>query len=362
MRKFKEDLLSDLRLEQLIEEAVIELRNAKKHGAVISSSGGIDSEVIYHIAKTYNILPDGIFFNKVVESSANNKRLKEQRKHFSNIFEAKTESYKSITGRLGFPIANKNFSQICYRLKNSEPSLNNIKDKFRIVTGVSPNNIFSTKIVSKRFSLDLKFWYLALNYPIQEKCCTILKKSPAKKVDKPMIIGIMKSDSPERRTAINQTYHGKFFPLKNWTKNDIFMYIHKFEVIHSKDYQDRKLKNNRKIEIVGATNTGCVACHFGHTVGYFIRVDGKKIKTNKFDRMKLEKPKQHNQIMKMKHNSGVTFEEVIKVWEDSKSGKYLRESIALRNEYISKIKALMIEDGIENYDEGALELLESFIV
>jgi len=54
MRKFKEDLLSNLRLEQLIEEAKIELRNAKKHGAVISSSGGIDSEVIYHIAKTNN--------------------------------------------------------------------------------------------------------------------------------------------------------------------------------------------------------------------------------------------------------------------------------------------------------------------
>jgi 3'-phosphoadenosine 5'-phosphosulfate sulfotransferase (PAPS reductase)/FAD synthetase len=361
MKKIQQNLFSLLALESLEAEAVNILYEASKNGAVYSCSGGIDSTIINHIIKKFKIPINEIFFNKEVEPNGNKKIIDKIKNTYFERHEAKTESYKSIVYRLGFPIKNKNFSELCYRLKRVPLSQKNIIDKYRIVTGVSPTMIKKTKKVNMDYTLELKFWYLATNFPIQQSCCSILKKTPSAKVGKPMIIGIMADDSPARRRAINQAYHGKFFPLKSWCKNDVLLYAKLENIEISKEYKNRKVKNSN-IEIVGSVNTGCIGCHFGNAVSNFIKVDGKKIATTKLDKLKIEKPKTHKSIMSMKHNSGVTFEETIRAYDDSKDGKYIKESIIIRNKMIVDIKNLMIEIGLENFDDGALELLMQYYI
>jgi len=346
------DLDTRKRLAQLEREAKDILENAviENPDVVFSTSGGIDSEVIYYIIKKFNIKVKGIFFNKSVENHDNVKRIKEQKKYFENKYEAKTESYNSIVSRLGFPIGNKNFSNMCYRLRTTKPNSKNILDKYRLIVGVSPLLVEFKEKVAKQpkppFAIPLNMWYLALNYPIQSKCCDILKKAPAKKIKQDMIVGIMASDSMQRRKAIKGNFSGKYFPLKDWNKSDIINYIKLHNVPHSKAYDDRTItKEGREITIIGATNTGCQECHFGQYQRHFIKENGEVKKTSKFNIMRIEKPKAYKAMLNRTHKeTQITFEETLQVYEDSQDGIYLEESIKLRNNYIKEIIKLMEEN------------------
>jgi len=330
-------LFTESRLDELENEAKEILALAKQEGAVMSLSGGIDSSVMFHIMKKHNINIEDVFFNNAVEPIENQKILKKYVKHFKNIHRAETRSYKNIVEDIGFPIGNKNFSTMCYRLKAIPLTLNNVADKYRIVTGVSPYDC-SKGNIHNNYSLQLKYWYLALNYPIQSKCCDILKKQPSQKVNKPMIIGIMADDSLARRRAVNSAYHGKFFPLQSWTKKDIFMYVKQENFEVSEAYLNKWISEDTKI--IGATNTGCVGCHFGQEQNHFIEVEGVRAKIKKFDKLKLLRPKTYDYYLNMKCQ-GFTFKEVIKIFEDSRDEKYLKESVELRNKYIDDILKLL---------------------
>jgi len=348
------DLDTRKRLAQLERETRDYLLEAveKSQNLILSSSGGLDSEVMFFIIQKYNIPVKGIFFNKSIENKNNNIRLREQKKYFENIYEAKTESYNSIVSRLGFPIGNKNFSNMCYRLKSTKLSYKNLIDKYRLIVGTSPLlSGFKEEITkSKRlqvYSIPLNMWYLATNYPIQSKCCDILKKQPAKKIKAPMIVGIMASDSMQRRKAIKGNFSGKYFPLKDWNKSDIINYIELHNVPHSKAYDDRTVvtKDGKEITIIGATNTGCQECHFGQYQRHFIKENGEVKKTSKFNIMRIEKPKAYKAMLNRTHaESQITFEETLQVYEDSQDGIYLEESVKLRNNYIEDIIRLMEEN------------------
>ena len=392
------NLFTNLFLEDLERDAVKALYLASKNGAILSFSGGIDSTVINYIIKKFYIPINEIFYNNEVEPNGNKKIIKKVKKTYFREHEAKTESYKSIVNRLGFPIKNKNFSELCYRVSVSDISESNIIDKFRCVTGVSPFKINCSKI-NDTFMLPLDFWYLAFNFPIQQRCCSILKKAPASKVKNilqekyikenrakredikvwfnrglseipkhvldheepitPMIIGIMKDDSQQRRRAINQAYHGKYFPLESWNKSDVIAYAKKENIDISSEYKDRMVKD---VKIIGSTNTGCVGCHFGNTVSHFIEVDGVKIATTKFDKLKIERPKLHNSIMNMSHHTGITFMETIKAYDDSNDGKFINESIKIRNSFILELKDFMTKSTKHNFSRQSFDLLMSYYI
>jgi 3'-phosphoadenosine 5'-phosphosulfate sulfotransferase (PAPS reductase)/FAD synthetase len=252
-------------------------------------------------------------------------------------------NYNQIIYNYGFPIANKNFSHLCNRLHNyyNNLNINNFRDSFRILTGYTIKYIISifTRNNISNYKLDDKYYYLAINYPIQEKCCNILKKETSNKLIKNgliSIVGIMKSDSPARRKAIELNYssHKKCFPLANWTKKDIIKYSKMENIEISKFYQDRII--DKDIIIKGSLNSGCVGCHFGQNDNHCIIKNNKEIKTSKFEILKIEKPKQYKSIMNMQHKSGVTFKETIKIYELSKKGYFLNESRLLKNKFINR--------------------------
>ena len=365
------DLETKKRLALLEREARDILENAviKTPNVVFSSSGGIDSEVIFYIIKKFNINVKAIFFNKAVENPHNVKRLKVQKKHFEIVHEVKTESYNSIVSRLGFPIKNKDFSNMCYRARSTEISYKNLNDKYRLVTGTSlKRDSFKEDIIKNKkiniYSIPLNMWYLALNYPIQSKCCDIFKKRPAKKIKAPMIVGVMK-ESPARKRMIKDTFKGKYFPLQSWSKSDVLNYIKLHNVPHSEAYDDKEINvNGIQCTIKGNTNTGCRECHYSQNTGHYIIVNGEVKKIAKFDKLKLEKPKAYRAMMSRVHKeTGITFEETIQVYEDSLNDVYLDESIKLRNAYIKDIIRLMQENkaGID-FHPKALETIQNLLI
>lgn len=333
--------------------------------AVLSFSGGADSTIMHHIMQKYNIPINEIFINSYVENKYNKKIIKQVIKQYDVVYNAKTRSYKEIVYEFGFPIGNKNFSHICYRLYRNRLSINNVVDKFRIITGVSPYQLEKIKKGNNIsiYSLEAKFWYLALNYPIQSYCCNILKKQPAKKLKKDMIVGIMRDDSLNRRKAISMNFHGKYFPLQSWTKKDIFEYTKREGIELSKIYEDRDIEiNGEKITLCGASGSGCPACDFGQNDNHFIIVDGKKIKTTKFHKLKLEFPKLYEYSMKMKHKSGVDFKEVITVHRACKKDEdkyYTNLGIKLRSNYAKQVKKFLKLKG--DVPKEAFELLDTYI-
>ena len=349
------------RLDILEEEAIYILQRAKETNSVLSFSGGADSMVMHHINKKFNIGIDSIFTNPYIENKYNQKVIKEVSREYEEVIKVKTKTYKEIVWDYGFPIQNKEFSKMCYRIRANPLSINNVIDKYRILTSVSPYKVNSNKKIASMFYLEDKYWYLAMNYPIQEKCCNILKKQPASKIKRDMVIGIMKDDSPMRRQAINKSFHGKYFPLQNWTKKDIFEYARVENIQLSDIYKDRDIEVNReKITLCGATGSGCPACDFGQTSNHYIIKNGEKIKTTKFHKLELEYPKLYKSSMKMKHKSGVTFEEVIKVHRESKKGKYLKESIKIRSDFAKEVKRFLRYK--ENIPKEAFKLLDRYII
>lgn len=93
-------------------------------------------------------------------------------------------------------------------------------------------------------------------------------------------------------------------PLSIWTEQDVWDYIKLYDVPYSKIYDD-VLDDQGNVVIQGEKRTGCAYCAFG--------ADQEKtslLDLNRFQRLKLRKPKQYNAMMKLENN-GVSYDEAL---------------------------------------------------
>jgi hypothetical protein len=224
--------------------------------------------------KNFNLTEIGsVFTNSSIEPIHNQRLIRKIIKEYETVHIPKVRTYAEVCYQFGFPVLNKNFSHMAYRARNL--SVKNFVDRFRVVTGVSPFDFREGKSSLGRYALPLKYWFLALNYPIQSECCRILKKQPFKNIGATAIVGIMKIDSPERKKAINENNSlitKKVYPLGDWTKADIEEYCKVFNVEVSKQYKDRDIGNNTVV--CASRSSGCDGCHYGQKDGYQIIKNG----------------------------------------------------------------------------------------
>ena len=125
---------------------------------------------------------------------------------------------------------------------------------------------------------ELKQYYNVLrNVKISQACCDILKKEPSEKIQAEFKVdlifkGLMAAESHNRKT--NFSTRGYLFeskrkyldtpfyhcnPLSIWTDNDIWEYIHRFNVPYSPLY-DMTYRND-KGETCRMKRNGCVGCY-----------------------------------------------------------------------------------------------------
>lgn len=144
---------------------------------------------------------------------------------------------------------------------------------------------------------NLKKWGFLLDAPfmISEKCCTVMKKNPAKKYERETgrkaIIGTMASESRLRwqrwiRHGCN-AFEDKLRPTSNplsfWTEQDILKYLKTRELPYAEVYGDIVEDRDGNLKPTGCTRTGCMFCMFGAHC---------EKGQNRFQRMKQTHPKQ----------------------------------------------------------------------
>lgn len=251
----------------------------------VSFSGGVDSLVMLHIARTFvNKEIKAVFCNTGIEwpelakfvKTFDNVETIHPKKHIKEIFEA-----------VGFPLVGKRVSSYIREVRHGNPEC-----------ALTKKRLGNDKL----YSIPLK-WRFLLDKPYEasEKCCQYLKKEPFRHYERQTgrkpIIGYMASESLMRendyikRGGCNSFKPGKeqSSPMSIWLNKDVWEYIHHNNIKYCSIYDS--LKDKR---------TGCVVC------GYGLSKDECKF-SELYDRY----PKMYEWFMKLK-NGGVEYRQALK--------------------------------------------------
>ena len=258
----------------------------------VSVSGGKDSQVLAHIVK--NLYPDVpcVFVNTGLEYDS--VRLKGI--ELSDEVLRPGMNFVQVVTKYGYPVISKEVSKVVYDARNALSKGNN--DSYAI------KQLNNEYINPKTGELSVQYnrgkWKFLLDAPftISNRCCDIMKKSPAHKFNKSSrlkpIIGTMASESRQRKNQWLKFGCNSFDsnnpaskPLSFWTEQDILQYIKLYNLDIASIYGDIILNDKNKLETMGENRTGCVFCMFG------IKQD-----TDRFLRLKDKEPKKYDFVMR----------------------------------------------------------------
>lgn len=247
---------------QVTQARIIEWYETNDGKVYISFSGGKDSTVLVHIARS--IYPDikavfidtGLEFPEVREFALNQE----------NVVRLKPEmNFRKVIDTYGYPLISKEVARDIYVARNSP----NGKTAQKFV----PNNPHDLKY-GMGYSMvkwaDLK----DSDIPISHMCCDIMKKKPAKKFERETglkpITAMMASESRLRRNSWLKNGCNAFDskrpisnPMSFWTENDVLEYLVKHNVPYASVYGEIQQDKNGKYYTTGRDRTGCVFCGFG---------------------------------------------------------------------------------------------------
>lgn len=275
----------------LIRQAVSEFGLEKVY---ISYSGGKDSTVLSHLAKSIypNILH--LFANTTNEYPETIKHIKwEREKNGTNVMtvipvDAHGEiwNFKKVVERYGYPIFSKRVS-------------NAIRTYQHALSARTKKN--SEDYIERNFKKYSKYKEL----PISDKCCDKLKKEPLRRKAKELglkcaILGILASESYQREkdwleygcNIFHERKDNQSRPIAFWTAEDIQEYIEKYNVKISDLYS------------MGYKRNGCMYCGFG------VHLEPKG--RNRYQRLKETHPIQYEYFIKNFELFMVDFEVMVK--------------------------------------------------
>ena len=251
----------------------------------ISFSGGKDSTVLLNIARS--IYPD--IKAMYVDTGLEYPEIRDFVKTFDNVdIVHPKKSFYQIIKEYGYPIISKEVAhKIEYLRKGSKWALKYVDDK-------------------KKSQYNIKKWKFLVNSPfkISNRCCDIMKKSPAHKYAKETglmpITAQMASESKLRTQKWIQNGCNAFDlknpisnPMSFWTENDVLQYIYEnniqicsvygnIEKVSSNIFEEIDSEKVNNYRCSGLTRTGCMFCMFGAHL---------EKSPNRFKRMKITHPK-----------------------------------------------------------------------
>lgn len=218
--------------------------------------------------------------------------------------DGKRISFKQVIEGYGYPLISKEVADNVYRARRGS------KNAIDRMNGLNPDGTpssFKKANVKWKFLLDAPF-------EISNKCCTIMKKKPAKKFEKESglhpIIGTMACESAYRKTGWLRTGCNAFDsqrissqPLSVWLDSDVLEYIVKYHLPYPSVYGDILQDKNGKYYTTGCDRTGCMYCGFG--------CQTEKKFPNRFQRLKQTHPMIWEYCMKPWNEGGLGMKEVL---------------------------------------------------
>lgn len=332
-------------------------------GVYVSFSGGKDSTVLLHIVRELYPSIEGVY----VDTGLEYPEIKKFIKGFDNITILRPEkTFKQVIEEVGYPFFSKEVSNNIEGAKTYiEDTINKREREFVIPTTteeyrelanmlnldwgkvkgsperlaiimgmLSPQATHSPiKAIipskSNRSMYSMTRYKFALNgkYKFSDKCCKIMKKTPAHKyhklTGKNPIVGTMASESHLRTqkwvqngcNAFNTTIPTST-PMSFWTEQDVLQYIKENNIEICSVYGDivydtendnitfdKLLGNDKpKLKTTGCSRTGCMFCGFGCHL---------EKGESRFELMKKTHPKQYDYIMKPWNEGGLGYKELI---------------------------------------------------
>lgn len=255
----------------------------------ISFSGGKDSTVLLHIARSMKICGNipAVFSDTGLEYPEIRDFVKKQ----ENVIWIKPKmTFKEVIEKYGFPVISKEQSHYIYEVKTTKSEyLRNVR-----------LNGKDLKKGGKGFKISEKWKPLIFSdFKISNSCCDIMKKKPFKLFEKETkfrpIVGTMASESKLRYRQYIQGNCNAFSeknpkskPLSFWNEQDILEYILREKLEIASVYGDVVRGEDGKLHTTGCHRTGCMFCMYGlHLEGH----------PNRFERMKETHPKQYDYII-----------------------------------------------------------------
>lgn len=265
----------------------------------VSFSGGKDSTVLKHIVDSmYKDVP-ALFINTGLEYPEIQRFVKDVRAEKYDCFNPDVEivrpdmRFDEVLKKHGYPVVSKEVSQIV-REARVGISKGDGSYAYRIAklngTLLDKNgNVSQFNKKKYKFLLDAPF-------DISEKCCTTMKKLPAKSYEKRSgkkpIIATMADESAIRKQRWIR-YGCNVFdakrcasnPMSFWTEQDVLQYIRQFNVPYCSVYGDIIADDQSgKLKTTGCARTGCIFCMFGAHM---------EKEPNRFQRLKETHPRQY---------------------------------------------------------------------
>ena len=225
-----------------IEEWLAAFPNAK-----VSFSGGKDSTVLLHIARTVKKDIGGVFSNTGLEYP----EIVEFVKTLDNIEIVRPKhSFLEVIQKHGYPVVSKRMAQYIGEVQRTKSDyLKSLR-----LTGIGRDGkLHNVSKISQKWQ-----WLCESGIPVSHKCCHFLKKKPLDDVGVSPIVGTMASDSDQRKEMFYKHSCNAFdlsrprsAPMSFWLESDVWEYLKSKDIPYSRIYD------------MGYTRTGCIFCLFG---------------------------------------------------------------------------------------------------
>jgi len=222
----------------------------------VSFSGGKDSTVLLHLART--MYPDikAMFLDTGVEYP----EIRTFVRTWSNVDWVRPKKrFHQVVKDHGYPVVSKRVAQYIheYRVGRALHGKAETATMKLRRTGVKPDGRSF-----RSGQIPAKWWFLVdAPFKVSHRCCYHLKKAPSKRYEKQTglrpILGTMAAESGQRALTWRQQGCNSFTgrpvsaPLSVWTDTDIWEYLRKYDVAYCPLYDQ------------GHTRTGCMFCAFG---------------------------------------------------------------------------------------------------
>jgi 3'-phosphoadenosine 5'-phosphosulfate sulfotransferase (PAPS reductase)/FAD synthetase len=227
--------------------AIEQFLNAVDGKAYVSFSGGKDSTVLLDLVRRVRPETKAMF----IKTGNDYPEIHKFALSFDNVDVVRPKmTFKQVVEKYGFPLVSKEQSQYINEAKHTQSDV--LRDlRLTGAGGTRRGKVSSTW----RHLVDAPF-------DVTHRCCTKLKKDPAKAYEKETglhpILGTMAEESQLRLqkymvTSCNvlEGHRIASYPLSIWREADIWRYIREFKLPYCELY-DR-----------GFDRTGCMACGFG---------------------------------------------------------------------------------------------------